>query len=324
MITEPTLFILGAGASKPYNYPTGYELKKDIAVTFHNRYFEVIGVNNSSKQEIQSLKTHIDDFINRLRNSTSPSIDLWLARNPDYLSIGKKAIALHMLKDEKSSGFIYDSVDQESDWYTYLLQRMTETFTGKNAIEIGKNNISFITFNYDRSLEYFMYTSLKNDFTISDTYLIEQLSKIPILHIYGKLASLPWENRKHYRLKYKPDNIDGDMLYTLSQNISIIYEYNESPLIKKAQELISKARRIFFIGFGFHKENLMVLDIPKIMNYEQKIYGTAYPMTEKQVSDIKKTILKIKTVSPGISISDNSSNIKLENINVLELLKRYL
>jgi len=36
MIDTPTLFILGAGASKPYGYPTGAELRTDIVKQFVN------------------------------------------------------------------------------------------------------------------------------------------------------------------------------------------------------------------------------------------------------------------------------------------------
>ena len=36
MIETPTLFVLGAGASKPYGYPTGPELRSEIVPTlFH-------------------------------------------------------------------------------------------------------------------------------------------------------------------------------------------------------------------------------------------------------------------------------------------------
>ena len=36
MITHPTVFILGAGASKPYGFPTGKELRVQIITEFVN------------------------------------------------------------------------------------------------------------------------------------------------------------------------------------------------------------------------------------------------------------------------------------------------
>ena len=38
MIAEQTVFILGAGASWPYMYPTGQELSDDISVRFAGDY----------------------------------------------------------------------------------------------------------------------------------------------------------------------------------------------------------------------------------------------------------------------------------------------
>jgi hypothetical protein len=45
MITEETVFILGAGASMPYEYPTGAGLKKMICDRF-NELFELLIPHN--------------------------------------------------------------------------------------------------------------------------------------------------------------------------------------------------------------------------------------------------------------------------------------
>ena len=47
MITEKTVFILGAGASKPYGFPTALELRKDIIYKFPNLYKNAYAEINS-------------------------------------------------------------------------------------------------------------------------------------------------------------------------------------------------------------------------------------------------------------------------------------
>ena len=322
MIEEPTVFILGAGASKPYGYPTGDELKENIAFNFLGNYINKYFSTGYTPLETQAISDNIKPIILKLQNSTSPSIDLWLARHINDLTIGKVAIVLHLLEYEFNSGFFYKSKNKESDWYTYLIRHMTNTFIGKESIEIVKNNIQFITFNYDRSLEHFLYYSLINDFNISGKYLAEQINQIPIVHVFGKIADLPWEIGSKKVLKHRQSNISLDRLTKLSENISIIYEHEQSPEIQKAQELIENAKRIFFIGFGFHKENLKVLNIPNSLKIDQKIYATTYGLSSKQINDAKANFIVNRQLPGGIQ--DNLYNLYFKDMNALELLIEYL
>ena len=167
MITEDTLFILGAGASYPYGYPTGKELRNLICKEFPNDYGRLLGGHKTPHSDdiddgIQIAKDFADTFF----KSTTPSIDLFLARNHNFSELGRKAIALSIWKAEINSVFREDVVDQNQDWHSYLYHRMTDTLTDPHSYkQIGDNKISFITFNYDRSLEFLLYDSLINSFT---------------------------------------------------------------------------------------------------------------------------------------------------------------
>ena len=100
MITHDTVFILGAGASKPYGFPTAWELKLDIIKNFHKRIQKIISGYNSYLGNYEQVLTQ---FINHFRDSHNVSIDLFLSRNPLFSSIGKDAIVLSLLESEKSS-----------------------------------------------------------------------------------------------------------------------------------------------------------------------------------------------------------------------------
>lgn len=96
MIKEKTVFILGAGASVPYGYPTGKELRYEIIQNHPERLKRAIshGVNKTSaKEPIGDAKSLAEKF----EKSSTESIDLFLARNHRLSQTGKLAILLTLL-----------------------------------------------------------------------------------------------------------------------------------------------------------------------------------------------------------------------------------
>ncbi len=80
--------------------------------------------------------------------STTPSVDLFLARNPYFAVIGKIAICLSILHAEKYSRFREEVKKPEHDWYRYLYEKLTRELTDKCSLqEFHKNNVAFVTFN---------------------------------------------------------------------------------------------------------------------------------------------------------------------------------
>jgi len=317
MITENTLFILGAGASVPYGFPTGRQLRRIICREFLEHYKHLIGYKGGTHDKYDEVQI-AGHFANTFSRSNTPSIDLFLARNQDFSEIGKKAIALSIWRSEINSNFGED-VDQEQDWYTYLFERMTEQFTNPHDYNrISKNDISFITFNYDRSLEYFLYDSIINSFTkIPRTRPpSDEFFPFKVHHVYGKLAELPWQNNQ-YSLEYKP-KLSLPIFNTIYENIRVIYDRTDNN-IKHLKEEISKAKKIFFLGFGFAKENLDVLSIPELLTGKQQIYGTAFGMTDKERAGIRKTFMK------NVKIKDTRMiNPVIQDTNCYKLLREYL
>jgi len=130
----------------------------------------------------------IDDFVKALRFSGLISVDAFLEKRPEFLKIGKAAIAVELLHRER-----HDRLwKQENNWMTYLYGRMmTNTLE-----EFAKNNVSFITYNYDRSLEEFLCTSQSNAFGKDISACAAVLKKMNIIHLHGRLGYLPWQDDK--------------------------------------------------------------------------------------------------------------------------------
>lgn len=150
MINEPTVFILGAGASKPYHYPTGDGLKDFITGESFMKLFTYFRKRYSLDIAREHWEQRTRDFVETLRNTTG-SIDLFLSRRPEFTEIGKLAILYTIFYHEQGSQFeSLSEKEKKSDWYSYLYNKMTSLSRRPGEVSIGSNKVSFVTFNYDR------------------------------------------------------------------------------------------------------------------------------------------------------------------------------
>jgi hypothetical protein len=171
-------------------------------------------------------------------------------------------------------------------------------------------------------LEQFFHESLSNSFTeTSEPDIIKCLKKLKILHVYGQIAPLKWQDSEQ-GIDYRPQ-ISEALLQKTAANIKTIYEQKKSPELKEAIVLLAQADEIFFLGFGYASENMEVLKLPEVIPPgEGGIYGTAYGLYDAEIKRISNRIFK------GLKL-DRLGNkydyrIKIENKDCLELLRNYL
>lgn len=259
MITIPTVFVLGAGASMPYGYPSGYMLKELICknlIEKHNvRYKELLDLGHKPSE--------IKHFRDALFFSGKESVDAFLEHRTKYIKIGKAAIARCLIAQEDEI-----TMFEVGDWYQYLYDKLNAPFE-----EFGLNKISIITFNYDRSLEHYLFTSLKNSYGKSDECCAAILGNIPIVHLHGQLDKLPWQDnggRKYI------SSATLEQAEKAASEIRIIHEdinVDEDPEFKKTHSLFKTAKRVCFLGFRYHESNVnrLRLDLG-----ESRCFGTFY------------------------------------------------
>lgn len=125
MITERAVFVLGAGASKPYGYPTGAELRNEICSNFVNQYHANVLRGESSHTHREMRLRSVRGFTETFFKSSTKSIDLFLSRNPDFAEFGKLAIIASILDAEAKSTFREEMPKPDQDWYSHLFNRMT-------------------------------------------------------------------------------------------------------------------------------------------------------------------------------------------------------
>ena len=274
MINAQTVFILGAGAHVSYGFPVGKKLKQDIVSLV------APDETRSSKRDdfwVTATMYYGDVDLNNCRNfamaldnAGQSSIDAFLNSNRHRCGfdlIGKAAIAKIILEYEKNACF-----GGSDDWMDYLFQIMCE---GVNSLQdfLDNNKISFITFNYDRFLERFLYSRLKNSFGVTSEVATTALKVIPIHHVYGSLGD---------GNEGAETGINGWV--QSARGIKTIFDgEHDSAAIKSSKILLENCERICLLGFGFHRENIQILDLPKLVLKEGRLtYCTRFGLTEAE------------------------------------------
>jgi hypothetical protein len=292
MITKKTVFVLGAGASMPYGFPSGAELRKMLCVPatkdFSTRAVDwVTPLEKNGISERDSIR-----FAESFLKSRVVSIDSFLSRrSTDFGEIGKTAIAAIICAFEEPAAL--HKIDNEDDWYGYLWNALISGI--HKCDELGRNQVSFITFNYDRSLEYFLLQSCKETFGVSHQEAVKALEPIKIIHVYGQLGLLDFDGA--YQARAYETRIGARDLSIASSGIKIIPEArDDAPEFVAAREFCGQAEQICFLGFGFDPLNVSRLNlepeisIRRISGTPIRIAASMYKKTPAEQNAIKNAI----------------------------------
>ena len=321
MTDKKTVLILGAGASVPYFYPTMEKLRTDIIDNFEE-YFERWFISPTLDKDSKSEEMYkVQNFIKRYDKS-DVIIDEFLSEedNADIRWLGKIAIACSIIAFEEKSKFREQSKDPDSDWYTSIYRMLRKRLPLNEKYRISNLGISFVTFNYDRSLEYFLYDTLTATYPNRVSQIIDEINKIDIPHIYGQIQRMSWQNPKYFENKthhndYRKIN-NYLQIESCAKNIYIMLDQREDNIrVKAAKKLIQKADSIFFLGFGFDPLNLKVLGFPEIIKPDHDIFWTTYKLDLSVANDIENIF------------NQNKKNTKFrisEDTNCKELIDKYL
>jgi hypothetical protein len=281
MFVEKTALVLGAGASAPYNFPSGEGLVNDVI----NGLKSGSGLFGCVRQMYDRALWM--EFSERLRPCMSADVFLEKKENERFLDVGKACIAAALLPRENEDGLFGKPTNGRS-WYKQLFDFMTE---GTQSIDgFQANTLSVITFNYDRSLEYYLVTALHDLYsgkTIEQCY--EKVRAVKVIHVYGKLGRLPWEEQdgtvhaSHVSMpipygeqalrETQQDTLFAQkpVLIAAAGNIQIISEgMDDTERFEEARRLLGESSKVFILGFGFHPTNLKRLKLELLTRHQLK------------------------------------------------------
>jgi len=316
-----SLFILGAGASRELNMPTGIELKDLLigalsAQTEGNRIVPNDPLMFQILQNISptSMFTSGGTFeaSQRIKTGlvTARSIDNLLeAHMSDALAVrvGKAAICRTIMRAEGTSllaspgkGMPPDLSSASNTWYGKFLQLIVDG-TKFDKLSEKLKRLTVVTFNYDRTLEHFLYHAISEYYGVARSSVPEVLSSLRIIHPYGTAGRLPWQEVAG-SVEFGADVGSGDLL-RLSEGIVTFSEGSSEELGIDW----SLTRRIVFLGFAYHRINMQFLFPEKITPTADRffnsinIYGSAKDVSPSNQKEIENELLGIFGKASNVS-----------------------
>ncbi|MGY8678576.1 hypothetical protein Q2941_12315 [Bradyrhizobium sp. UFLA05-153] len=300
MFNRKTLFVIGAGAGHDIGLPVGRQLAEDIAdrtrvVLDHGQigrttrdedlalsFFER-GAPNWNAYYGAFRRIHegvlfansIDDFLNIHEGSL------------EVVTVGKAAIVRAILNAERrcklyvDQSNIHNKLDVANVRDSWFVKFMQILGPGRKAPDVASilSDISFINFNYDRCLEYFLGHAFQLLYGIGPQQAAGIVSKANIIHPYGSVGPLEkvqFGGIDHARLDFRE----------LTKAIKTYTErIEEEAVLHNMQTTIREAQCIVFLGFAYHKQNMALLKHPGSRETKQ-IYGTAFGMSDSDVGEV--------------------------------------
>jgi hypothetical protein len=246
---KKTVIVLGAGASFDVNYPTGPEMREHILTTIQrgNGLFDSAVKANFGEERI----AHFGDALNRASTLT---IDAFLEHRSDLLDIGRFAIAHELTMRENVP--IHTQV--KNSWYLNFRTRL-----GSRMEHLKSEELTIITFNYDRSLDHFLfgaYEAMYPPHTEQTIVANAFKKKLSILHVHGVLSPLPWQhpNGRRYEMPQTPESLLEISKHILLPHEECVLKLSDG---RSLESVMNEAERIFFLGFGYAKTNLLKLGL---------------------------------------------------------------
>lgn len=312
------VFIIGAGCSVPYGFPTGCDLMQKLKnfnygtkfprgaydtsdVFLVDLYQEHFGYSSAdNKRKYGDDYPHFlpyyehEDFYNQLmdefvlsfsqsvQNSMMVSTDEFLKNRlnqekAEEADFGKRLIAREILiseRDSENSFIIEDGKRVQKkqwlgniDWIQHFLSRIDQQ---PNWEKILKQTV-FLSFNYDRVLEYCIFLYLTSDKQYVDAAAHSFINEMQIFHVNGYIGSLE---------KVPFGDVENGKYQEIARGMETVWEkrLNRDETEKeKYQEFLKNAERVYFLGFSYIPDNLESIGINRGAGiiHNAKVYATA-------------------------------------------------
>lgn len=288
------VFILGAGASCDFGFPSSMKLMQEIQSLWNSPQEEIITNYARIIEQLKKLSRFrevgqeqivvkkIKKLSDRLYFSGADSIDDFLSQCKDEVDVqfGKLTILKIILeREQKTEGFGDEALFKwEENWLRGLFGEEFR-FQDIEALnnKLSKDQFYFVIFNYDRCVENFLYTAIQNYYGLTEEETKNIINKIVFYHVYGHLAPLGWQSKVNTVSFGDTFGNEFDYLYRFVSNIEVINEDRDK--IEKIRDKVSAqilaADKVYILGFGFQDANWYLLGIDKYKNHRAK--GLSWP-----------------------------------------------
>lgn len=336
MIRTKTTLVIGAGASTELQFPDGQQFLNRIAAGFD---FQRLG-GALETPDIAVMEGHLDKLADAARVKKdalveaaqtirsaariSNSIDAILEQhgeNPMVLAVGKLAIAHYTLDAEAASPLGPEPRDpgdlpvRGNENWLYQLSRIVVNGVPRAKADRCFDNLSLVSFNYDRSIEQYLPWTLHLAFGMGVTEARELVAeKLKITRPYGMPGRMEWMAGDGPVADWG-EGEPADLHAVVEQIHTASERRTQGPFLRTMAGQLVQGKRIAFLGFGFDPMNSALLfDAPFEHNPEVFVASPGASDT------MRFSVLALLRRQAGIK---DASSVRIEDMRAWEFLRDY-
>jgi hypothetical protein len=332
MFKSPTVFVIGAGASAECGLPVGNALKEAIATALRFR-FEVHRLTSGDEELLRILKKRFENDHEKVNEHTRAANELvqtmpmhisidealhYWSDKPQIVQLGKLAIAHEILKAERASSITQHNdrsrvaVDNASRTWLWEFFRMAMAAITKAEVESAFENVTIINFNYDRTVEHYLYWALQDKAAVSSEAAARSLSHLQVIRPYGSVGKLEWMDSAGVPYGCLTNSID---LFAVAGKIRTYTEQHQTTDVEQQiDRVLETAALVVFLGFGFHSQNMIILS-PKAHAARPSswLLGTVFGIHSENHEALKNELVRLR-LGGRVRLLDCRSQELLSNL----------
>lgn len=274
---RPVVFITGAGASADYGFPLGRELatyvRNVLGEAWNPDRLSEFGPLVKATENLSVDERAAASIVLRGSLDYFDSIDRLLtnrATNPNVVSLGRALIAYSISRRENemwdhrarlpAGGYAsFDQCFQHTSTFPGWLSefaRASELARSPERAAAVLSATSFITFNYDRTIEHMLAVLLAQIHGLEEMKRL--IRKIEVIHVYGDLGAMLQSEVDDYPF--------GEMRVPMVRDRIRLFSdpFLEQALLSRIRFRTTNAARVAIIGFGFDPFNVERLAVEPI------------------------------------------------------------
>jgi hypothetical protein len=277
LFNKPVVFVIGAGASCEYGLPLGGALKDAIAAKVKFRFEHGSNrLKSGDRDLLDHITRHVPDQAERRNDYTRAanvlaaaigsfiSIDEalhYVGATPEAVEVGKIAIIQEILLAERDSALSVsrktgrlDVNNVDGAWIAEMLS-MAIAGLQRDKLDTAFDPVTFINFNYDRTIEQYLYWALQERASATADQAKQIVAKLNFIRPYGSIGPLSFDTSS-------PSSYGTTAYFDPFARIGNMRTYTEQKPLHDANALtkaLVEAKVIIFLGFGYHATNLDLL-----------------------------------------------------------------
>jgi hypothetical protein len=195
-------------------------------------------------------------------------------------------------------------------WLHYLMRHLRSDLHRRKVEELF-GDVAFIVFNYDRCVEQYLYWAFQMAGDLSPGAAANHLKNIPIIHTYGSLGPLPYDKRSPQAVGFGAEHLLSARVANRIKTYT--EEKHDQEEMEKVHQLVLHAKKLVFLGFGYHEQNLNLLFPNGLVPRTCRVWGTAVGASEPRKQALQHLFLS----------SEVKTGPRLEDCGCAQLLSRF-